>query len=137
MPLIDNGNGNVSISYQLSDELKDLLTKEFSEDIISRLKDIFPKYQDDKSLAGLFYFNSSSNGFFNAFRSTCESLNIEALLKEANNLPWYDYDIFIDEIADRVGELYFGKERLDSLYNEIINDIENENYTDGENEDAN
>jgi len=119
MPILENKNGEVYIDYQLSQELKDLITVDFANMIVREIRTIFKNIENEDSLLGIFVMNSSAGGVFDAFKNTCEELNLPQLL-DASKLPWYDYDFFMDQVLTVVGELYYGKEIYEKLCDEYV-----------------
>lgn len=67
---------------------------------IDNLQDIFP-YKIDKNFMS---HNTGTVEWSNAFRETCEQLNIDNLLNYYNSLEWEEFDIFCAELGNLIIE---------------------------------
>lgn len=126
MPLVRGENGSVSIEYSLPKELKKLIDNKFAETFIEEMIVAFPYTKDsDSVMAGTLGMNAGTCGMDDALKNTCKKLNIIEFQNENLKLEgWYDYDLFMDEIADMVSSIHFGKIRSHELFEEFYK----ENY---------
>ena len=71
----------------------------------SRSKDMFypdsaPEYVD---------LGSGTVGWVQAFRATCQKLEMEWLLKYYEDLPWYDSDVFDGIVEQEIGRRFMNR----------------------------
>lgn len=129
MPLVREENGSISIVYNLPEELKGLITKEFATTMINEIESVWQYTQENiLDMVGILYMQGGTCGIDDAFKATCDKLGL-IKFKEESKLDWYDYDLFMDEMLDIVGKVFFGKENYIKLCNEFM-----EEYTKGEKE---
>lgn len=116
MPIITDKNGGVQIKYSLPEELKGLINIEFAKTMIDELKKVFKYAEDEKNIVGVLYMNAGTSGVHEAFKNTCNVLKLHSFY-EASKLDWYDYDLFMDEILDTTGKVFYGKDKYEKLCN--------------------
>ena len=120
MPIVIYKDGGVGIEYNLPQELKDLITKEFATIMIKEIEIIWPYNKDnDINMVTTLGMQAGTSGVHDAFEETCNKLGLTKF-KEASKLDWYDYDLFMDEILNTVGEVFYGKENYDKLFEESM-----------------
>ena len=120
MPIITYEDGGMGIEYNLPQELKDLITKEFATTMIKEIEKVWPDTAEDIGyMVNTLYTFAGTSGIHTAFRNTCDILGL-IKFKEASKLDWYDYDLFIDQILNTVGEVFFGKENYKGLCDKFI-----------------
>lgn len=122
MPTVKDENGDVSVVYEMSQELKDLIDYKFAKTMIEEVENRFDYARENSNeLIGVLCMNEVSSGVYRAFKTTCEKFNLNQLLEESN-LDWYDYDMFIYEVCDTVGQVFFGKDNYEKLVDNFINE---------------
>lgn len=109
--------------YSLPQKYKNMINDEFAKVFIEELKKVFVYATDEKNIIGILYMNAGSSGTHEAFENTCKSLGLNNFL-EASKLPWYDYDLFIDEVSDTVGEVFYGKEKYEKICEQLLDEVE-------------
>ena len=119
MPIKSNDSGNVWVEYSLPQELKDLITNKFSAMMIDELKKVFKYANDKKNIIGILHMNAGTSGVHEAFKNTCNNLGLDYFLS-ASKLDWYDYDLFMDEVLDTVGKVFYGEQEYEKLCNEFV-----------------
>lgn len=103
MPIVGNGN-NVHIEYTMPEQIKSTITDDFLKEFRNQLFRIHKEYSLDLFADQGIPMNTSTGGWAAAFGKTCLITHNEELLDYWRTLPWYDSDLFDDELADMLVE---------------------------------
>lgn len=126
MPIVEEENGSVYVSYTIPEPIKKLITDEFLKEFRNQLFRIHEYYH-----LGLFAdegipMNTSTGGWFAAFGKACLLTNNEQLLDYWRTLPWYNSDIFDGELAEMLVERGFILDDLSKVIEEQLGIKESE-----------
>jgi len=106
LPITENG-----YEYQMPDGIRDQLTKEMLNDFHKRLIDIFkPSYID---YINFYIYVESTHGWDEAFKEACHSHNKNWLYEYSKHLPWYEHDLFCDDVGQQMLKLGVIQEGVD------------------------
>ena len=107
MPKYKNDNGETYYAYNIPEEKKKLITKEFADEFIRQLILVFST-PDSQSQADWFKESGAhitgTRGWGIALNKTAESLGCPELYEYYNQLEWYNSDEFDDKLYDLVCE---------------------------------
>jgi len=132
-------SGNVgwgmSSYFGLPNRKKKLLTKEFLQTFKEELIKVFSE-NDKRNNRNIDYENEtyygfygeveSTGGFYKALKNACEKYNLtKAIYQYAQKMPWYDSDIFDDDLVLQMVEKGVIKEKCD---NDFIADYDESKY---------
>jgi len=98
MPIIGSGK-NARFSYKIPNRIKALMSDQFLKDFKLELHKIFP-ISDDATYWSDYSHVATTFGWNQAFNKACEKhgSNGVGLQRYYNKLPWYDSDLFDDEM---------------------------------------
>lgn len=95
MPINKNG----AIGYNMPDNIRAMITKDFTTQFIKELHMIFGVGVDDTDM-DYFVYQGGTSGWAVAFDTACEKLKLDELCRYYHSLAWYDSDIFDGELED-------------------------------------
>lgn len=75
--------------------------------------------RDENGFSALDYCSSTA-GYVEALRATCQKLDMNWLFEYWNQLPWYQSDLFDGEIADEVMRRFDNRDGGSSYYQYLI-----------------
>ena len=103
MPIVGNRN-SARIEYQIPDEVKSRIPQHFYSALAGELCSVFGCMIFGKDASGVYgiAYISSTAGWMEALKMTCEKLDMAWLLDYYNSLPWYDSDMFDGEIEYKI-----------------------------------
>lgn len=84
--------------YRIPKALKKKINKNFIRQMMYELHMIFGLNLDTPYLEYSALTNSGTGGWYESFANTCRKTNNKELLEYYNSLPWYESDLFDDEV---------------------------------------
>ena len=125
MPII-NLDGSVQVEYVIPEDIDSKIPEAFYPAMAGELCAIFgPRVFEKISVVeydeendevymdedcAYYDLSSSTGGWVEAFKATCEKLDMMWLLEYWNTLEWYDSDIFDGIIEDRIIDKFIESE---------------------------
>jgi hypothetical protein len=98
MPIVDS----LTIEYLIPENIKKLFTYDFLVDFKQSLDFMF-KYvgykEEDKTYWGMYNYLESTGGWHDALMISCRNFKYHDLISYHSSLPWYDSDLFDDELC--------------------------------------
>jgi hypothetical protein len=94
MPITENG-----FEYKMPKDMKDKISLEFLKQFRSELFRIHEYYALDCWYDETLGVNSGTSGWATAFGLAAIKTNLDWLYEYMETLPWYDCDIFADEVS--------------------------------------
>ena len=119
MPIVKDGDG-VCIEYTIPKDIKNLITDDFLKEFRNQLFRINEYYSLETFAEEGIPMNTSTSGWFTAFGKACLLTHKEALLDYWRTLPWYDSDLFDDELANMLIERGFILSDLSKIIEEQL-----------------
>ena len=110
MPKYKNDNGETYYAYNIPEEKKKLITKQFADEFVLRLKDLYSGVDNPENQTPSDWFKDTGayltfTSIWNeALEKTAENFGCSALYEYFENLEWYDSDLFVCELYDIVCE---------------------------------
>lgn len=103
MPIVGNGK-NTHIEYQIPEKIKNKIPQHFYIAFAGELCSVFGHmiFQKDESDVYSLFYVSSTAGWNEALKMTCQKLNMCWLLDYYNSLEWYESDLFDGEMEDKI-----------------------------------
>ncbi len=103
MPIVKTGRNSFEFNYKLPKRKRNLITKEFLQTFKQELDNIFNKDEyvpiEKRNYWNTYQLLESTGGFYEALKSACIKHNLtKAIYKYSSKMPWYDSDIFDDEL---------------------------------------
>ncbi|RNB59441.1 hypothetical protein EDM57_04680 [Brevibacillus gelatini] len=118
MPVTENG-----YEYQMPDGIRNQLTKELLIDFHNNLVKIF-KPTEYIDYINFYIYIESTFGWDEAFKEACKVHNKEWLYEYSRHLPWYEHDLFCDDVGELMVQLEVIEEgeplELEDVYEEEI-----------------
>lgn len=99
MPITDNG----SIHYEMPEKYRKMMNSDFCNNFIKELHLIWGFSLEDFNWDSVGYCEGTS-GWYVAFTNTCRKLQLDELFVYYRNLPWYDSDLFDEQLANKLVE---------------------------------
>ena len=105
MPIVEDENGRLYYDYDMPDDIKRFITKEFADEFI---KQFALEFKMSKNRNWVKFFRKESqyycatHGSYIALKKTSEILGCSELLEYYETLEWYDSDMFNCELYDIV-----------------------------------
>lgn len=96
MPIIDD-----KYIYEMPQNVKEKITKDFLKVFMNELYSMGLLSLGDFYIDSLVYSESTS-GWDTAFGVACVKTNNKELREYADNLPWYEYDLFCEDVGDLI-----------------------------------
>lgn len=84
--------------YEIPEQIKNLIDIDFSIDFKNNLDRIF-KINTKETYNSRYFYLESTYGWDEAMESTCTKFKLDELYKYYSNLPWYESDLFDDELC--------------------------------------
>ena len=103
MPIIEKDN-EVYIEYSIPENIKKLITYDFLKEFRNQLIRIHNYWSIDTFAEDGAIMNTGTSGWFAAFGKACILVNNKELYNYWKSLPWYDSDLFDDELAEMLIE---------------------------------
>lgn len=103
MPIVGNGE-NPRIEYKIPEKIKSKIPQHFYIAFAGELCSVFGHMifkKDESDLYSLFYVSSTA-GWNEDLKMTCQKLNMCWLLDYYNSLEWYESDLFDGEMEDKI-----------------------------------
>lgn len=95
LPITENG-----YEYQMSDGIRNQLTKELLHTLHENVAKIFNVPMDEMDNVNDYSILSGTGGWDDAFYITCEQHNKQWLYEYWSHLPWYESDMFSGDVSD-------------------------------------
>lgn len=117
MPIIDD-----FAKYTIPEEIDSRIPEYFYPAMAGELCSIYGS-EILQQIGDYFDMDSSTRGWYEAFKMTCKKLNMDWLLDYWNSLEWYDSDIFDGIIEDRIIEKFINvkDQNCNVYYNYLVN----------------
>ena len=104
MPIIrDEKTNDVYLEYNIPEDIKKLITKEFLIEFRKQLF-IINKYSLRDFVDEGVCINTSTSGWYTSFYNACVNTNLNKLVEYQKTLDWYDSDIFDSEITNMLAD---------------------------------
>ena len=105
MPIVES-KGSVHFEYEIPESIKCIITEDFLEELRNQLFKIC-EYLGLDTPAEDFFMYTSTFGWETAFGKACLLTNNTELLNYSETLPWYDSDMFNDELVEMLFDRHF------------------------------
>ena len=105
MPIDNEGNLYCHIPEEIENRIPEYFYIAMAGELCSIFGyTVFEKYTDpdDPEDEGYYDLDSSTGGWYEAFKATCNKLNMSWLLDYYKTLEWYDSDMFDGIIENRI-----------------------------------
>ena len=104
-------------NYKIPKEIEDRIPAYFYFGMAGELVAIYGTQilelrHEEEGDEGYYYLDTSTYGWYEAFRATCRKLDMWWLVEYYDTLDWYDGDLFDAEIEDEIIERICQKERI-------------------------
>jgi len=125
MPLVGEGS-DVHIEYQIPENIKQLITYEFLKEFRNQLFRIHENWSIDTFAEEGIPMNTSTSGWYASLGKASIITKNEELFNYWRKLPWYDSDLFDEELAEMLIEKHLILGDLSKVIEEQLGIKENE-----------
>lgn len=98
---------NKYVEYEIQGNIKELITDDFLREFRNQLFRVYGGCNLGSLADGAISLIASTSGWYVALGKACLVTHNEALLDYWNSLPWYDSDVFDDELVEMLIERHF------------------------------